>query len=171
MIFHQFDTLLVIKMCYFAFFVFLGESYNVLPNPGLGNCNSVSCDLHGFYMFYLMVALFAKPRNKIFLYPSAIPVPHCRFPCPDPENVDFTSVYDRFWGVVFCSFAMSETSRFCFAIFLHCTSFRWHGFLSLEMTHQITSDSHVLPHGSSFPPRPRGVQLQFNSVQFSSVFH
>ncbi len=96
MIFHQFDTLFVEKVCHFAFFVFSGDPYHVLPDPEPGNCNSVSCDLHEFYMFYLMVALFAKPRGKAFLHPSAIPVPHCRFPCPEPGNVDFTSVYDRF---------------------------------------------------------------------------
>ena len=107
--FHHFDTLLVIKLCLFAFSVFLGESYHVLPDPGLGNCNYVSCDLHEFYMFCLMVALLAKPRSKIFLHPSAFPVPHCRFPCPDPGNVEFTSVYDRFWGIVFCGFAVPET--------------------------------------------------------------
>ena len=48
------------------------------------------------YTFYLMVAFFAKTRGEAFLHPSEIPVPHCRSPCPDLENVDFTSVYDRF---------------------------------------------------------------------------
>ena len=75
MIFHHFDTLLVIKVCHFAFFVFSGESYHILPEPGLGRCISASCDWHGFPMFYCMVALFAKPRSEIFLRPYACPVP------------------------------------------------------------------------------------------------
>ena len=36
---------------------------NILPELGLGRCNSVSCSLHRFLMFYCMVALFAKPRH------------------------------------------------------------------------------------------------------------
>jgi hypothetical protein len=96
MIFHYFDTLFVKKLCHFAFFVFSGDPYHVLPDPGPGNCNSVPCDLHEYYTFYLMVAFCAKTRGEAFLHPSEIPVPHCRSPCPDLENVDFTSVYDRF---------------------------------------------------------------------------
>ena len=47
-------------------------------------------------MFYLMVGFVVKPRSKAFAHPYAFPVFQYRFPWPDPENVDFTSVYDRF---------------------------------------------------------------------------
>ena len=107
------------KSLYFlAFFVFSGESYHILPELALGRCNSVSWSLHISFMFYCMVALFAKPRSKVFLRPYACPVPQCRFPWPDPENIGFTSVYARFRGVVFVDSPcqkrrVSVLRRFC----------------------------------------------------------
>ena len=137
-------------MCILAFFVFLGEPYRGLPGPGLGHCDVVFCVLQEFYTFYLMVAFFAKPSSKWFWHPFTFPIPHCWVPCPDPENVDFTSVYDRFWGVAFPGLAVWETSRFCFAMFLHWGPFGCYGFLRWEMKVHVDTISHVLPHGSSF---------------------
>ena len=154
-------------MCHFESSVFSGESCHIRPELGPSRCNSVSCDLYGFLMFYLMVALFVKPRSRIFLHPYAFPVPRCRIPWPDPRNVDFTSVYGRFGGVVFCGFAVPETSRFCFATFLHLDHFGVTVSLRWEMTHWIKSISHVLPHGSYFAPT--AAKSSCSPIRFSLV--
>ena len=132
MIFHHFDTLLVIKSVSFCVSHVFGW---VLPRSATSGTRQLQlCFLWFTWVLHVLPhgsSFFAKPRSKMFLHPSASPVPHCRFPCPDTGNVDFTSVYDRFWGAVFCGFAVSETSRFCFAMFLHWNHFRCSGFLSL----------------------------------------
>ena len=95
-IFHHFDSLLVIKSVSFGDFRVFGEPYHDLPDPGLGHCNIVFCVLQDFFTFYLKQAFLAKPSSTPFLYPSTFPISNCLFPCTGPENIDFTSVYDRF---------------------------------------------------------------------------
>ena len=67
----------------FSIFVFLGEPYRGLPDPGLGHCDVVFCVLQEFYTFYLKQAFFAKPSSTSFLHPSTFPIADPRARAPE----------------------------------------------------------------------------------------